>query len=136
MTRDVLVHVITGARLTFLITVTALIVACASQQPIAGPANSLVTGTVSAGPMSPGARPGVPATSPVRGATVEALRGNQVVATTRTNKAGRYVLRLRAGTYLIRAESDKYLTKQKSEMVTVSTRQKLIVNLVFDTGIS
>ena len=129
-------HVITGARFTFLITVTALIVACASQQPIAGPPNSLVTGTVAAGPMSPGARPGVPATSPVRGATVEALRGDQVIATTRTDKAGRYVLRLRAGTYLIRAQYDKYLTKQKSEMVTLSTRQRRIVNLVFDTGIS
>ncbi len=136
MTRVVLVHVITAARFTVLITVTALIVACASQQPVAGPPNSLVTGTVTAGPMSPGARPGVPATRPVPGAAVEALRGNQVIATTRTDGDGRYLLRLRPGTYLIRAQYDKYLTKQKSEMVTLSTRQKLIVNLVFDTGIS
>lgn len=127
---------ITGARFTFLVTVAALIVACASQQPIAGHPNSLVTGTVSAGPMSPGARPGVPAALPVRGVAVEALRGNQVIATTRTDKAGRYLLRLRPGTYLIRAQDDKYLTSEKSKMVTLSTRQKLIVNLVFDTGIS
>jgi Carboxypeptidase regulatory-like domain len=128
--------VIHGARFTVLIIVTALIVACGSQRPIAGPPDSLVTGVVAAGPVSPGARPGVPATLVVRGATVEALRGNQVIATAYTNEAGQYELRLQPGTYLIRAQSDKYLSREKSKTVTVSRGQKLTVNLVFDTGIS
>ena len=124
-----------GTRLTLLITITGLIVACGSQRPATGRPASQVTGTVAAGPISPLARPGVPATRAVPGATVEALRGNQVMATTQTDEAGRYELRLQPGTYLIRAQSDKYLSKEKSKTVTLPTGQKLTVNLVLDTGI-
>jgi hypothetical protein len=77
----------------------------------------------------------VPATRAVRGASVEALRGNQVMATAYTNGAGRYELRLQPGTYLIRTQSDKYLSRQASKTVTLSRGQKLTVNLLFDTGI-
>jgi len=77
----------------------------------------------------------VPATRAVRGATVEALRGNQVMATAYTDEAGRYELRLQPGTYLIRTQTDKYLSRQASKTVTLSRGQKLTVNLVFDTGI-
>src|SRR6516165_11884436 len=107
--RDVQTHVIRGARLTVLIILTGLIVACGSYRPGVGRPASLVTGTVAAGPVAPLARPGVPATRAVRGATVEALRGDQVMATAYTNESGRYELRLRPGTYLIRARSDTYL---------------------------
>jgi hypothetical protein len=69
------------------------------------------------------------------GTRVEALRGSQVIATTRTDQAGRYEFKLQPGTYLIRAQSDKYLAKEKSETVTLSHGQRLTVNLVFDTGI-
>jgi len=124
-----------GARLTALITITGLIVACGSQRPAADPPASLVTGTVAAGPISPLARPGVPATRAVPGATVAALRGNKVVATTYTNEAGRYELRLQPGTYLIRAQSDKYLSREKSKEVTLARGDRLTVNLVLDTGI-
>lgn len=133
MTRDVITHVSLGIRFTFLIIVTAFLVACGSQRP--APA-SLVTGMVAAGPASPGARPGMPATRAVQGATVEASRGSLVIATTYTDKAGRYELRLHPGTYLIRARSDKYLSTEKRKKVTLSRGQKLTVNLVFDTGIS
>jgi len=136
MTHDVLTDVIRGARFSFLIIVSALIVACGSLRPVAGPPDSLVTGTVAVGPVSPGARPGVPATRAVPGATVEALRGNHVIATAYTDEAGRYELRLQPGTYLIRAQSDKYLSREKSKTVTLSRGQKQTVNLVFDTGIS
>jgi hypothetical protein len=136
VTHNVLTHVILGARLTCLIIVTALIVACGSLRPVADPPTSLVTGTVAAGPVSPGALPGVPATRAVPDATVEALRGNQVIATAHTDEAGRYELRLQPGTYLIRTQSDKYLSREKSKTVTLSRGQKLTVNLVFDTGIS
>ena len=133
--RDVQTHVIVGARLTVLIILTGLIVACGSYRPRAGPPASLVTGTVAAGPVAPLARPGVPATRAVRGATVEALRGSQVMATAYTNQAGRYELKLQPGTYLIRTQSDKYLSREANKTVTLSRGQKLTVNLVFDTGI-
>jgi hypothetical protein len=124
-----------GARLAVLITTTALVVACGSQRPAAGRPASLLTGTVAAGPIFPLARPGVPATRAVPGAIVEALRGNQVMATTHTDETGRYELRLQPGTYLIRAQSDKYLSREKSKTVTLPTGQKLTLNLVIDTGI-
>jgi len=57
------------------------------------------------------------------------------VATTYTNEAGRYVLRLQPGTYLIRAQSDKYLSREKSKEVTLARGERLTVNLVLDTGI-
>jgi predicted small lipoprotein YifL len=112
-----------------------LIAACGSQHPAAAPPAAVVTGTVSAGPVSPLARPGVPAAAIVRGATVEALRGSQVAATTRTDQAGRYQFELQPGTYLIRALSGKYLSKEKSQAVTLAHGQHVTVNLVFDTGI-
>lgn len=135
MTRDVLTHVIHGVRFTVLIVVTELIVACGSQRPAAGPPASLVTGTVAAGPVFPVARPGMPATRPVPGATVQALRDNQVIATACTDETGRYQLRLQPGSYLIRAQSDRYLSRQTSKTVTLSGGQTLTVNLVLDTGI-
>ena len=136
MTHDVLTDVILGARFSLLIIVSALIVACGSLRPVAGPPASVVTGIVAVGPVSPGARPGVPATRAVPGATVEALRGNRVIATAYTDGAGRYELRLQPGTYLIRAQSDKYLSKEKSRTVVLSGGRRQTVNLVFDTGIS
>ena len=126
---------VSGARLICLIILTGVIVACGSRQPATGQPASLVAGRVSAGPVSPGARPGVPTTRPVRDATVEALRGNQVLATTHTDGSGRYQLRLQPGSYLIRAESSKYLSKEKSRTVTLASRQKVTVNFVLDTGI-
>jgi hypothetical protein len=128
-------HVNLGARLIILITITGLAVACGTQRPTAGSPASLVTGKVAAGPISPLARPGMPTTRGVPGATVEALRGNQVMVTTHTDKAGRYELRLRPGTYLIRAQSDKILSGERSKTVTLRRGQKLAVNLVLDTGI-
>lgn len=133
--RDVQTHVILGVRLTVLIILTGLIVACGSHRPGAGPPASLVTGTVAAGPVTPLRRPGVPATRALRGVIVQALRGNQVTATAYTNRAGRYELTLQPGTYLIRTQSHKYLSRAASRTVTLSSGQKLTVNLVFDTGI-
>ena len=121
--------------MAFLTVVTGLVVACGSQRPAVGPPASLVTGTVAAGPTSPLARPGVPATRAGAGITVEALHSNQVTATASTDGAGRYELGLPPGTYLIRAQSDKYLSRERSKTVTLPTGQKLTVNLVLDTGI-
>jgi len=127
--------VIPAARSSLLIIIAGLVTACGTQPAGPGPPASLVTGIVAAGPVSPGPQSSAPDTEAVRGATVEALRHNQVIATVRTDRAGRYQLRLQPGTYLIRALSDKYLSKQKSKTVTLSTGQKLTVNFTFDTGI-
>jgi Carboxypeptidase regulatory-like domain len=135
VTHDVLTHVILSARFAVLIVVTELMVACGSQRPLAGPPASLVTGMVAAGPVAPVARPGMPATRAVPGATVEALRENQVMATAYTDKTGRFELTLQPGTYLIRAQSDKYLSRQTSKTVTLSGGKHLTINLVLDTGI-
>jgi hypothetical protein len=128
-------HVTRSVKFAVLILIAVLLAACGSRQPAAAPATSVVRGTVSAGPVSPLARPGVPSAVVVRGTPVEALSGSTVIAATRTDQAGRYEFRLQPGTYLIRARSDKYLSKEKSETVTLSQGQRLTVNLVFDTGI-
>jgi len=124
-----------SAKLTALITLTGLIVACGSQRPATGPPASLVTGKVAAGPISPLARPGMPATRAVPGATVQALRGTHVIATTHTGETGRYKLSLQPGTYLIRARSGKYLSKETTKEVILTRGNRLTVNLVLDTGI-
>jgi hypothetical protein len=128
-------HVTRSVKFAIATVIAILIAACGSQHPAAAPPTSVVKGTVTAGPVAPLARPGVPSTALVRDATVEALSGSQVIATTRTDQAGRYEFRLQPGTYLIRAHSDKYLSKEKSETVTLSQDQNMTVNLVFDTGI-
>jgi hypothetical protein len=124
-----------GARLICLLVLLELIVACGSQRPPASPPASRVTGTVAAGPVAPVARPGEPATRPVRGATVEALRGSKVMALARTGAAGRYTLALPPGTYLIRVTARRYLSKQSSKTVAISAGETLKVAFVLDTGI-
>ncbi|HEV2450345.1 MAG TPA: carboxypeptidase-like regulatory domain-containing protein [Streptosporangiaceae bacterium] len=96
---------------------------------------TVVKGTVAAGPVLPVSRPGQPDNRPVRGATVEALRGGEVVAVTRTDAAGRYELRLNPGAYLIVASSDKYLRGRQSRSVSVSATGSKTVDFVLDTGI-
>lgn len=125
-----------SARFICLAVLLELMVACGSQQPAAGSPASSVGGTVEAGPVSPLARPGVPATRPLPGATVEALRGSDVVAATHSDAAGRYKLRLHPGTYLIRAKaSGRFFSKKPGETVTISAGQTLTVNFILDTGI-
>jgi len=127
--------VIVGARLVCLIVIAELMVACGSQQRVAGHPASAVTGTVAAGPVSPVARPGLPATHPVRGATVEALRGGHVVAVTHTGDGGHYKLTLSPGTYVILVKADQYFSKRKSKTVVLSAGETLKVAFVLDTGL-
>jgi len=124
-----------GARLLCLLVLPALTVACGSVRPPAGAPASRVTGTVAAGPVSPVARPGKPATRPVRGATVEALRGSKVVAVARTDRAGRYNLALRPGSYVILVTDHRYLSRRSSKTVAVSAGETVKVRFVLDTGI-
>ena len=111
-------------------------VAFGGQQSAGGPHASLVIGTVAAGPISPLALVGKPSTRPVPGATVEALRGNDVVAATRSDDSGRYQLSLPPGTYLIRAQGDGTpYARQPGQTVTISAGQTLTVSFLLDTGI-
>ena len=110
--------------------------ALGDQQPTGEPQASLVTGTVAAGPIAPLAQAGKPSTRPVPGATVEALRGNDVVAATRSDGSGRYQLGLRPGTYLLHAQGgDRPYARQPGRTVTVSAGQALTVDFLLDTGI-
>jgi carboxypeptidase family protein len=113
-----------------------LMVAFGDQPLAGGPRASLVTGTVTAGPISPLAQAGKPSTRPVPGATVEALRGDDVVAATRSDGSGCYRLSLPPGAYLIRAQGGGTpYSRQPGQTVTISAGQTLTVNFLLDTGI-
>jgi hypothetical protein len=128
--------VILGARFIVLIVLVELMVACGSQQPTTGSRGSLIVGTVTAGPIVPVERVGRPNTRPLPGATVEALRGSDVVAVTRSDDRGRYELTVRPGTYLIRAKPPgRFLGKNPVKTVTTSAGETLTVNFLLDTGI-
>jgi carboxypeptidase family protein len=124
-----------GSRIIAVIVLLGSMVACGSLRPGAGSRAALVTGTVLAGPVSPVSRPGVPATRPVRQATVEALRGSDIVAAARTDAAGRYKLALQPGTYVIRAKAGRYLSRKPAETINISSGETRTVDFVFDTGI-
>jgi hypothetical protein len=129
-------YVTIAARLIWPIVFAGLLLgACGTQQPAASPSAARVTGTVAAGPISPVARPGVPATRPVHGATVEAVRGTEIMAVARTDHAGRYQLTLPPGTYIIIAKADRYFSKSKNETVTLAPGQTLKISFLIDTGI-
>jgi hypothetical protein len=118
------------------ITLVGLATGCGSQRPATGSPGVAITGTVSAGPISPVARVGHPNTRPVPGASVEAQRGSKVVATARTDGAGHYELKLQPGTYEIRAISDGYpFARPQPKVVTVFAGQPETVDFVLDTGI-
>ena len=103
-----------------------------AQPPGTAGGAALVTGTVSVS-VAPRAGPGMPAPRPVPGATVQARRGTDVAAATRTNAAGHYELSLRPGTYVIVAEARGYLSMLPPKTVTVAPNQALAVSFVLST---
>jgi hypothetical protein len=123
-----------GARFICLLVLLELIVGCGSQHPPASTPASGVTGTVTAGPISPVAGRGKPTTRPVHGAAVEALRGSKIVAVAHTDEAGHYQLTLPHGTYLILVKSSRYLSSISSKRVTLTPGEALKVSFVLDTG--
>jgi hypothetical protein len=95
-----------------------------------------VTGRVAAGPVTPVAQAGHPASRPVPGVRVEALRGTRVVAVARTGRRGYYRLRLRPGLYVIMVRVRGLPAQQPmSRTIIVSAGTRQIVNFTVDTGI-
>jgi len=125
-----------GARFLVLIEVVELMVAGCGQQRASGSQASVVAGTVTAGPVTPVQQVGRPNSRPLPGATIEALRGGDVVAAARSDDRGRYRLTVRPGTYLIRVmPAGRFLSKSPDKTVTVSAGETLTVNFLLDTGI-
>ena len=97
---------------------------------------AVVEGTVTAGPTCPVQRADSPCPDKiVVGAQVEARRGGDAVAAAHTDSTGRYVLELSPGTYLIVATNAGGYRSTASREVSVTTGQRLTVDLVVDTGI-
>jgi hypothetical protein len=114
----------------------AAMVACSSPRPAPGAPASRVVGTVTAGPVTPVARPGTPNSRPLPGVTVEAVRDGAVAAAARSDDRGRYRLTVDPGSYLIRVEAPgRFLSRHPGETVTVSPGETVTVNFPLDTGI-
>lgn len=100
------------------------------------PATSVISGTVSAGPVTPVSRPGQANSRPVRGARVEALRDGKVAGVSVTDHAGRFRLTLPPGTYVIEPTAPGLrFARPEPKTVTVLGGHEQTVNFVLDTGI-
>jgi hypothetical protein len=123
-------------RYLLLIALAGLAVACGSRTPGEPPVIAVVSGHVSAGPITPVSRAGQPNSRPVAGARVEALQGSRVMAVTRTDRGGYYRLALRGGTYLIAVTSGEYrLYAPRTRTVVVAAGHNVTANFMLDTGI-
>jgi Carboxypeptidase regulatory-like domain len=72
---------------------------------------------------------------PVPAAVVVALTGGRLVAATRTDAAGRFLVTLPAGRYLIRATNVGGYRSTAARTVTVAPTGPVSLTLVLDTGI-
>jgi Carboxypeptidase regulatory-like domain len=92
-----------------------------------------VDGSVKRGPTQPSCQVGTPCTTPVAGARITFSRG-AVVRHARTNKRGRYSIRLAPGTYAVRVSAARFgYTPRK---VTVRPGQTSRLNIFIDTGLT
>jgi len=94
-----------------------------------------VLGTVLSAPSCPVERSDSPCPPrPVRGAVVDAVVGDQLRATTHSDRAGRFRLSLPYGTYTIRATNPGALHTTATRSVRID-RATVSVRLVVDSGI-
>jgi hypothetical protein len=97
--------------------------ACASEQ-------SGVEGVVMRGPIVPVCVADEPCDAPAAGVTVQALQSGSVVATTTTDRNGRFTLLLAAGDYTIRPVGDT-----QPQSIHVNASKLTEVAFLIDTGI-
>ena len=108
---------------------------CASKAASTGRPVPLA-GWVLSAPRCPVERVGSPCPpGSVAGATVEALQMAQVVASTRSDGSGRFVLRLVPGRYLIRATNAGAYASTAERSVLVRAGTSSALTLVVDSGI-
>jgi hypothetical protein len=91
-----------------------------------------VNGSVKQGPTQPSCQVGTPCSAPVAGARVTFTRGG-VVRHVRTNRHGRYSIRLAPGRYGVRVSGARFgYTPRK---VTVRPGQMSLLNIHIETGL-
>jgi hypothetical protein len=88
-------------------------------------------GTVTRSPTSPVCAAERPCSAPVAGAILQALRGQTIVAHTKTGRKGRYRLRLSPGRYAIRVVG----LRGGGKTTSVRAHGWTHLDLTFDTGI-
>jgi hypothetical protein len=99
-------------------------------------ASASVVGRVVSAPSCPVERADSPCPPrPVVGATVAALRGQHVVASTRTAAGGRFRLSLAPGSYLVRATNRGPLATSAQARVVLTKGQTKQLTLTVDSGI-
>jgi hypothetical protein len=118
---------------------TALCVSCASSATpgtvSTSPATGRVSGRVIEAPMCPVQRAGSRCPPrPVRAAPVVALARGRVIATTRTDRNGRFKLALAPGRYIMRATLPSALRSTTTKFVQVGAHPAT-VTLTLDSGI-
>jgi hypothetical protein len=110
--------------------------ACSYSSGSPHPGSAQIEGKVRAAPACPVERLGSPCPSrPVPGASVQVLQHTSVVATARTDSAGRYRLNVAPGAYTIVATNVGGYRSTAQRRVSAVGGQQTTVDLVVDTGI-
>lgn len=113
-----------------------LLVSCAESITLGEPGTVLQV-TVVRGPIMPVCRLDPPCEDLPFSAGFDILRGDRRVATTRSDSAGVFRIRLAPGAYRVMPQSDAPIISPRTQVkeVTVTTDSVTRVLLTFDTGI-
>ena len=101
------------------------------RHPACASAGTGVEGIVMRGPITPVCEAGTPCDAPAPDVTVEALQNGNMVATTATDKNGRFTLSLEAGDYTVQALG----RGTQPQEIQVSAAKLSEVAFFIDTGI-
>jgi hypothetical protein len=100
------------------------------------PTTGTLTGRVTAGPTCPVERPDQPCPPVPVSATIEVKTSQgQIVASTHTDAAGRYLVKVRPGAYTVVASAPNALPSCEPVDVTVGANQTTRAPISCDTGI-
>jgi len=108
------------------------ILALAPAMSSASVTRSGVHGSVRRGPTQPVCQVGTPCTAPAAGVRLTFSRGN-LIRHVRTNKRGRYAIRLAPGRYAVRVSGARFGYAPRK--VTVRSGQMSRLNIRIDTGL-